>query len=42
MENNYPALSFWRKVISEFTNNNYMERYRSELKKYIQEFSTKR
>ncbi|WP_456290025.1 GNAT family N-acetyltransferase [Paenibacillus sp. AK002] len=41
MENNTPAISFWRKVISEFTNNNYTERFWAERKKYIQEFSTK-
>lgn len=42
MEINAPAISFWRKVISEYTNHNYKERYREDLKKYFQEFSTKK
>lgn len=42
MENNAPAISFWRKVINEYTNNNYKERYREDLKKYFQEFNTKK
>lgn len=41
MENNVPAIAFWRKVIGGYTNNQYTERYRDDLKKYIQEFSTK-
>lgn len=41
MKNNRTAISFWRKVVKEFTNNNYKEVYREDLKKYIQEFSTK-
>jgi hypothetical protein len=32
---------FWKKVISEYSKNNYTERYREDSKKYIQEFSTK-
>jgi len=42
MENNTPAISFWRKVIRDMTNDNYKESYREDVKKYIQEFSTKR
>lgn len=41
MESNTSAISFWRKVIGEYSKNNYTERYRKESKKYIQEFSTK-
>ncbi|MFG1731059.1 GNAT family N-acetyltransferase [Paenibacillus sp. 843] len=41
MESNTSAISFWRKVISEYSKNNYTERYREDSKKYIQEFSTK-
>ena len=41
MENNEPAISFWRKVISELTINNYTETYRPDSKKYIQAFSSK-
>lgn len=42
MESNISAISFWRKVISEFSKNNYTERYMEDSKKYIQEFSTKK
>lgn len=41
MENNDPALQFWRKVIRDFTDDNYIEIYREDSKKYIQQFSTK-
>jgi len=41
MENNTPAISFWRNVIGDYTNNNYFERYRDDLRKFIQEFCTK-
>jgi predicted acetyltransferase len=38
MENNKPAIAFWRKVLKEYTKDNYTERYLSEHHKYIQEF----
>ncbi|MNN99110.1 hypothetical protein D3C81_2186730 [compost metagenome] len=38
MENNKPAIAFWRKVLKEYTKDNYTERYLSDLHKYIQEF----
>jgi len=41
MENNTPALSFWRSVIKEFKESHFTEIYRPERKKYIQEFSTR-
>ncbi|MCL6603668.1 MAG: GNAT family N-acetyltransferase [Paenibacillus sp.] len=41
MENNTPAISFWRKVLNNFTNENYTENFRETSKKYIQQFSTK-
>jgi predicted acetyltransferase len=41
MESNTAAISFWRKVINDFTDNNFTERFRSDINKYIQEFSTK-
>ncbi|AIQ14310.1 GNAT family N-acetyltransferase [Paenibacillus durus] len=41
MENNTPAISFWRNVIKSFKEDNFTERYRPERKKYIQELSTK-
>ncbi|OAB42340.1 GNAT family N-acetyltransferase [Paenibacillus antarcticus] len=41
MENNTPAISFWRKVIKDFTEDNYIERFRDDVKKYVQAFSTK-
>ncbi|MCM3038692.1 GNAT family N-acetyltransferase [Paenibacillus motobuensis] len=41
MESNSPAISFWRNVIRGYTNNNYYEIYRDDIKKFIQEFSTK-
>lgn len=39
MENNKPAIAFWRKVLKEYTKDNYTERYVSDLQKYIQEFA---
>ncbi|MGN7356180.1 GNAT family N-acetyltransferase [Paenibacillus sp. SAF-054] len=41
MANNTPAISFWRKVIGDFTDNKYIETFRSDTMKYIQEFTTK-
>lgn len=41
LESNTPAISFWRNVISEFTQNHYTETFRKDRKKYMQEFSTK-
>lgn len=41
MENNTPAITFWRKVLSDYTKNNFTEKYRSDNHKYVQEFSTK-
>jgi predicted acetyltransferase len=41
MKTNTPAISFWRKVIKDFTKDNYSERLRDDIKKYIQTFSTK-
>ncbi|MGM1045880.1 MAG: GNAT family N-acetyltransferase [Bacillota bacterium] len=41
LENNTPAISFWRNVIRDFTKDNYIERFRDDVRKYIQEFSTK-
>lgn len=41
MESNTAAVTFWRNVISEYSKNNYTERYREDSKKYIQVFSTK-
>jgi predicted acetyltransferase len=40
MDNNTPAIAFWRKVISDYTTNNFTERYREDTARYIQEFST--
>jgi predicted acetyltransferase len=37
--NNYPAQSFWRKVVNEYTNGNYSEYY-DENRLSIQEFDT--
>lgn len=41
MEKNTPAISFWRKVIGEFTGDAFKETYREDIKKFIQRFSTK-
>jgi predicted acetyltransferase len=41
METNTPALSFWRKVIKDFTKNNFTESFKDDVKKYVQAFSTK-
>lgn len=38
MENNKPAIAFWRKVLKDYTKDNYTERYLSDLQKYIQAF----
>ncbi|WP_340009237.1 GNAT family N-acetyltransferase [Paenibacillus sp. FSL K6-0276] len=38
MENNIPAIAFWRKLLKEYTKDNYTERYMSDHHKYIQEF----
>lgn len=41
MDNNLPAISFWRSVIDAFTEGNFTEKYNGERKKYVQQFSTK-
>jgi predicted acetyltransferase len=41
MENNKPAIAFWRKVLEEYTKENYTESYRSDLQKYIQAFDSR-
>ncbi|MNJ73908.1 hypothetical protein D3C77_707670 [compost metagenome] len=41
MDNNFPAITFWRSVIQEFKGNHFNESYKAERKKYIQKFSTK-
>ncbi|MEK3660453.1 GNAT family N-acetyltransferase [Paenibacillus sp. FSL F4-0236] len=38
MENNKSAIAFWRKVLKDYTKDNYTERYLSDLQKYIQAF----
>ncbi|OPA75225.1 GNAT family N-acetyltransferase [Paenibacillus selenitireducens] len=42
MEDNEPAISFWRQVIEEYTSGNYHENYRADRGKYIQTFSNKK
>ncbi|SMG34807.1 GNAT family N-acetyltransferase [Paenibacillus aquistagni] len=41
MDNNTPAIYFWRNVIQHFTGGRYTETYKAEWGKYIQTFSTK-
>ncbi|MDT3429121.1 putative acetyltransferase [Paenibacillus forsythiae] len=41
METNIPAILFWRKVIKDYTRDNYTEKFREDVKKYIQLFSSK-
>ncbi|MBC1501174.1 GNAT family N-acetyltransferase [Listeria weihenstephanensis] len=41
IKNNYPAQAFWRKVISEYTNDHYVEKYDAEDdRSSVQEFHT--
>ena len=41
MKTNMPAIEFWRKVISEFTQGQFTEHYREDLGKLFQSFTTK-
>ncbi|AHV98793.1 GNAT family N-acetyltransferase [Paenibacillus sp. 7124] len=41
MATNTPAISFWRKVIKDYTKSKYTEIFRDDVKKYVQSFSTK-
>lgn len=41
MDNNTPAIAFWRNVISELKGSHFTEIYKPERKKYVQEFSTR-
>ncbi|RXZ77437.1 GNAT family N-acetyltransferase [Paenibacillaceae bacterium] len=41
MQANIPAISFWRKLIKNYTKDNYTEIFREDRKKYVQTFSNK-